>query len=77
MQMDEKTMNAFRNLQNLQSFMMPHLSSSSGQLTGPNMDFSNINSNIQPAAFNNQGSTFKKRVPPKKEEEDEDEEGRY
>jgi hypothetical protein len=80
MQMDEKTMNAFRNLQNLQAFMMPHLSGNAGPLAGPNLNFPNANI---PAGFNNQGAhnqgaTFKKRAPPpKKEEEEEDEEGEY
>ena len=77
MQMDENAMNAFRNLQNLQAMMMPHLSSNAGQLTSlPNMNFPNVNSNLQGGAFNNQAA-FKKRAPPKKEEEEDDEEGKY
>lgn len=73
--MDEKTLAALRNLQNLQSLMMPHLNNG-GQLSSlPILNFQTLtNSSIQEPTTNNQSAAVKKRPPPPKEEEEEDDE---
>ena len=78
-QMDEKTLAALRNLQNLQALMMPHLTNNGGQLTGlPNLNFPTLTTNVAPNHAPHQSNqAAKRKPPPKKEEEEEEEDGEF